>query len=97
MMNNSWYRVKLNRTASESTSVVAQHPVAPGAVQGGWMPLPQVENKDGDGTGVRFTLNEVNKHNKETDCWIVLDKKVYVLYSQRRAYGMLTVSWHRYE
>ena len=24
-----------------------------------------------------YTLDEVNQHNTDTDCWVVIDKKVY--------------------
>ncbi|OAG05794.1 uncharacterized protein CC84DRAFT_1244315 [Paraphaeosphaeria sporulosa] len=85
MMNNCWYVVKLyivQEDDSDSPSIFFRHPVEPGTADGGWME-PSVENqmatiKQAAGTPQKqFTRQEIEKHDKEDDCWIVVDRKVY--------------------
>ena len=86
MMNNCWYVVKPEIVAGDDkdklASILFRHPVEPGTADGGWM-RPSVENqiaqvKQQAGTPQkRFTRQEIEKHDKEDDCWIVIDGKVY--------------------
>jgi nitrate reductase (NAD(P)H) len=85
MMNNCWYVVKpfiIQDDDSETPSILYQHPVEPGTADGGWM-QPSVENQiakakqDAGAPEKQFTREEIEKHDKEDDCWIVVDNKVY--------------------
>lgn len=84
-MNNCWYLVRLQTTkAAESGkwSITFQHPCDPGAGENGWMkpssgdPLEDQEH-EGSVPDKQFTRQEIEKHNKEDDCWIVINGKVY--------------------
>jgi len=95
MMNNCWYVVKPEIVDGEGesklASVLFRHPCEPGTADGGWM-KPSVENqiaqiKQQAGTPQKqFTRQEIEKHDKEDDCWIVIDGKVYDATS--------VLSWH---
>lgn len=94
MMNNCWYVVKpviTQDSESETPSILFQHPVEPGTGDGGWM-KPSVENQiatakqDAGAPQKQFTRQEIEKHNNEDDCWIVVDNKVYDATS--------VLSWH---
>jgi nitrate reductase (NAD(P)H) len=85
MMNNCWYVVKpsiVQGPDSEIASIMFRHPVEPGTADGGWM-QPSVENRiasakqDAGAPEKQFTRQEIEKHDKEDDCWIVVDGKVY--------------------
>ncbi|KAH7080841.1 hypothetical protein FB567DRAFT_500929 [Paraphoma chrysanthemicola] len=85
MMNNCWYVVKpstVQDTDSEIPSILFRHPTEPGTADGGWM-KPSVENQitsakqDAGAPEKQFTRQEIEKHDKEDDCWIVVDGKVY--------------------
>ncbi|CAN9120075.1 unnamed protein product [Alternaria sp. RS040] len=85
MMNNCWYIVRpsiVQGDDSDMPSIMFRHPVEPGTADGGWM-KPSVENqmaavKQSAGTPQKqFTRQEIEKHDKEDDCWIVVDGKVY--------------------
>lgn len=85
MMNNCWYVVKSSIVQDADTdvpSILFRHPTEPGTADGGWM-KPSAENqiasaKQDAGTPQKqFTRQEIEKHNKEDDCWIVVDGKVY--------------------
>jgi nitrate reductase (NAD(P)H) len=81
MMNNSRYRVKprfeLQGDQHDHPSIVLDHPVAPGAREGGWMKLgadeaaklAAEEAKSDDGK--ELTTEEIAKHATKDDCWIV--------------------------
>ncbi|OJT12411.1 Nitrate reductase [NADH] 1 [Trametes pubescens] len=94
MMNNSWYRVRpnvINRDPETSRCVVRfQHPVAPLDEEGGWMvpsEAPRLENHDNPAHVLpTFSLEEVAKHDKMDDAWVILDNKVYDVTS--------ILSWH---
>ncbi|KAL0943404.1 nitrate reductase [Colletotrichum truncatum] len=96
MMNNCWYTVKSEIVEdedpkSDSTYVLFRHPVEPGTGDGGWM-KPSVVNqveaakRDAGTPQKQFTREEIEKHDKEDDCWIVVDGKVYDATS--------VMSWH---
>ncbi|KAJ4991807.1 nitrate reductase [Stagonosporopsis vannaccii] len=85
MMNNGWYIVKpfiVQDDDSETPSILYRHPVEPGTGDGGWM-KPSTENQiatakqEAGAPSKQFTREEIEKHNKENDCWIVVDNKVY--------------------
>jgi nitrate reductase (NAD(P)H) len=85
MMNNCWYIVKLSITQdsdSDVPSIMFRHPVEPGTADGGWM-QPSTENQiasakqDAGAPEKQFTREEIEKHDHEGDCWIVVDGKVY--------------------
>ncbi|KAF4918366.1 Nitrate reductase [NADH] 1 [Colletotrichum viniferum] len=86
MMNNCWYTVKSEIVEAEEedgpASVMFRHPVEPGTGEGGWM-KPSVVNqveaakRDAGTPQKQFTREEIEKHDKEDDCWIVVDGKVY--------------------
>ncbi|KAL2021895.1 hypothetical protein VTK56DRAFT_6490 [Thermocarpiscus australiensis] len=85
MMNNSWYTVKLELVADQedgTAAVLFRHPTEAGPLSGGWMrPSEQLrlaQAKQEAGTPQKqFTREEIEKHDKEDDCWIVVDNKVY--------------------
>ncbi|GKT58265.1 nitrate reductase [Colletotrichum tofieldiae] len=85
MMNNCWYTIKseiIDDAKTDDTYVLFRHPAEPGTGDGGWMKpsvVNQVETaKRNSGTPQKkFTREEIEKHDKEDDCWIVVDGKVY--------------------
>ncbi|KAI0630736.1 hypothetical protein C8Q77DRAFT_1062963 [Trametes polyzona] len=93
MMNNSWYRVRPSVVRDPGSggirSIRFQHPVAPLDEDGGWMISPDVP-QDTSGESVdalpSFSLEEIARHDKADDAWIILDNKVYDVTS--------TLSWH---
>lgn len=95
-MNNVQYIVKpeivTNANDKGSTPhVLFRHPVEPGNGEGGWY-KDSAANQIADAkreTGApkkQFTRAEIEKHDKEDDCWIVVDGKVYDATS--------VMSWH---
>lgn len=85
MMNNCWYVVKHELVSDDDSDVpwlLFRHPCEPGTGDGGWM-KPSVENqlasvKQSAGSPQRqFTREEIEKHDTDNDCWIVVDGKVY--------------------
>ncbi|KAL0264936.1 hypothetical protein SLS55_000890 [Diplodia seriata] len=94
LMNNSWYVVKTSITDSEDTdvpSILFEHPVEPGIADGGWMKPStgiDVENARHQVTAPQkqFTREEIELHDREEDCWIVVDGRVYDVTS--------VLSWH---
>ncbi|KXT09669.1 hypothetical protein AC579_9975 [Pseudocercospora musae] len=95
MMNNCWYKVKPEVTQPEDDeevpSILFRHPCEPGTGDGGWM-KPSVENQiaaakqEAGAPQKQFTRQEIEKHNIEGDCWLVVDGKVYDTTS--------VLSWH---
>ncbi|KAK3330022.1 hypothetical protein B0H66DRAFT_611244 [Apodospora peruviana] len=90
MMNNSWYTVKPeimeenDKSLSSTATIVFRHPTQPATLPGGWVqPSEQVKTAEarqddvGPAGGKQFTREEIEKHDKEKDCWIVVDSKVY--------------------
>lgn len=59
-----------------------RHPVEPATKDGGWM-KPSVENKiaeakqEAGAPQKEFTREEIEKHNTQDNCWLVVDGKVY--------------------
>ncbi len=83
MMNNAWYRVKLEvQPVGHVPSIVFKHPVQAGSMGGGWMQQPRgaPSRFSTSATAYRstkeFTLAEVQKHNKPDDCWIIVNGEV---------------------
>jgi len=85
MMNNCWYIVKpeiQQEDDAEVPCIVYRHPAEPGTGDGGWM-QPSEENKiasakqEAGAPQKQFTRQEIEKHGSESDCWIVVDGKVY--------------------
>jgi len=83
MMNNSWYTIKTEiLTKNNDINVVFYHPVSPGIIDptidgwkvtstGKYLEIPRklpIKNLS------YFSIDEVQKHNKEDDCWIILNK-----------------------
>uniref|UniRef100_A0A2H4WRE4 Nitrate reductase [NADPH] n=1 Tax=Ganoderma lucidum TaxID=5315 RepID=A0A2H4WRE4_GANLU len=81
---NSWYRVRRSFVEDLKTtnSVLRfQHPVALGGTPGGWMEPNKAQAKvpQPSQSLPTFDLEEVQKHDKEDDAWMILDNKVYDL------------------
>ena len=81
MMNNSIYRVKIHISgSSENPCLVFNHPVSP-VLFGGWMAKEEQEEQQvkagGANTLRKFTKEDVRKHNKVDDLWIVISGEVY--------------------
>lgn len=85
MMNNCWYIVRpetINNPDTGSLSLLFRHPVEPGTGKNGWM-KPSTEAQiesikhEVSAPQKQFTREEIEKHNKEDDCWLVINGKVY--------------------
>ncbi|KAB5513293.1 hypothetical protein GE09DRAFT_1267342 [Coniochaeta sp. 2T2.1] len=93
IMNNCWYTVRRDLVEDDSGSMVTlfRHPVEPGKGEDGWM-KPSVGNeiekikREARTPHKQFTREEIEKHDSENDCWIVVDGKVYDATS--------VLSWH---
>ena len=85
MMNSAWYAVKTETVLDgegQDPEVLFRHPTEPGGSTGGWMqPSEEVKvaqaKQDAATPGKQFTREEIEKHDKEDDCWIVVDNRVY--------------------
>ncbi|KAI9496939.1 hypothetical protein BDB00DRAFT_757493 [Zychaea mexicana] len=88
MMNNCWFRVKLALTREPSLSIWCEHPTLAGAEPGGWMERELKQEVAATTTTSTapppdksslqtFTMAEVEPHDSETDCWIVVHDLVY--------------------
>lgn len=86
IMNNCWYIVRPEIVhgiddGSDIPAVLFRHPTEPGTGDRGWM-KPSIENRIAEakqeaGTPqTQFTREEIEKHDKEDDCWLVVDGKV---------------------
>ncbi|KAI8079952.1 Oxidoreductase, molybdopterin-binding domain-containing protein [Halteromyces radiatus] len=90
MMNNCWFRVKLNVVCEPTTLVIeCEHPTLAGPESGGWMEKkrkaldlsltmesPNTIKKEQPILPI-FTLAEVELHQSEEDCWIIVHDLVY--------------------
>ncbi|EAS29271.3 nitrate reductase [Coccidioides immitis RS] len=94
MMNNCWYVVRTETINDENSGALClnfQHPVEPGISKGGWLkPSAEVQMEsikhEVSAPQKQFTREEIEKHNKEGVCWIVINGKVYDATS--------VLSWH---
>lgn len=93
-MNNCWYVVRpevQEDDESKDPVLYFRHPCEPGTGTGGWM-QPSAENRmeaikrEAASPQKQFTREEIEKHDKENDCWIVINGKVYDATS--------VLSWH---
>lgn len=94
MMNNAWYTVKAETVLDgdkEGPAVLFRHPTEAASSTGGWMQpseeLRIAQAKQEAATPQKqFTREEIEKHDKEDDCWLVIDNKVYDVTS--------VLAWH---
>ncbi|RMX88701.1 hypothetical protein D0869_01431 [Hortaea werneckii] len=93
MMNNCWYTVKMEIIQDDGDPgplVLFRHPCEPSG-NGGWM-KPSAENRiqaakqQARTPQKQFTRQEIEKHDNENDCWLVIDNNVYDATS--------ILSWH---
>lgn len=91
-MNNVQYVVKPELVNGDPCPhILFRHPVEPANLQGGWM-KESLENQLADASKKsnapkkEFTRQEIEKHEREDDCWIVVDERVYDATS--------VLSWH---
>ena len=90
-MNNVQYVVKPELVTDDTPHVHFRHPVEPANSTGGWM-KDSAENQIADAgqktdaPDKRFSRAEIEKHNKQDDCWIVVENRVYDATS--------VLSWH---
>jgi nitrate reductase (NAD(P)H) len=88
MMNNGWHKVK--PTIEQGGCLVYHHPVDL-VNNEGWMKL-SVENQlaaatqSSDTPDKQFTRQEIEKHCKQSDAWLVINEKVYDVTS--------VIDWH---
>lgn len=95
MMNNCWYVVRPDLVEDDDGSgrlvALYRHPVEPATGENGWMKA-SVENemekakRQARTPQKEFTRQEIEKHDRDDDCWIVVDGKVYDATS--------VLSWH---
>lgn len=94
MMNNCWYIVRpeiQEDLQSGCSSLFFRHPCEPVTGKEGWM-KPSYENQIEEirhevvTPQKQFTREEIEKHNSENDCWIVINNNVYD--------GTSVLSWH---
>lgn len=85
MMNNCWYVVQpeiVENSKCGIAEILFRHPTEPGTGKEGWM-QPSVESQiadakqDAGAPEKQFTRQEIEKHDKEKDCWLVINDKVY--------------------
>lgn len=85
MMNNCWFRVKLTLFREPNLSIVCEHPTVSGTEPGGWMErVYKKESQEEAAAAVpnksslpTYTMAQVEAHQSETDCWIVVHGLVY--------------------
>ena len=94
MMNNCWYIVKpeiIQERDDGVPEILFRHPTEPGIGKGGWLqPSTEVQiadaKQEAGAPQKQFTREEIEKHDNENGCWIVVDGKVYDATS--------VLSWH---
>lgn len=81
MMNNCWYVVRpevIEEREDGVPEILFRHPTEPGTGDQGWM-KPSVEMQIADAKQAgntpqkQFTREEIEKHDSEQSCWIVVD------------------------
>lgn len=85
MMNNAWYRVQPQLETGEDGKnyVRFKHPIGPGVTLDGWMKPSEIEkvkeeaSKSSQDDEKQFTLDEIQKHDKYDDAWLIINEKVY--------------------
>ncbi|GBC10494.1 hypothetical protein RclHR1_09680004 [Rhizophagus clarus] len=89
MMNNCHFKVKISTvTNGKEVALRFEHPTQAGSNSGGWMvkqEQPATVTNDSvknppvlvDTSKGTFTMKQVEKHDSEQDCWVVIEKKVY--------------------
>lgn len=94
MMNNCWYEVRpetYDSSDTSSTHLLFRHPVDAGTSTNGWMKpstSEQIESikQKASAPENQLTRQEIEKHNTQDDCWIVVNGNVYDATS--------VLSWH---
>lgn len=94
--NNCWYRVKpdisklptqdgfVDKTGDSKVVLRFRHPVADD--DSGWMSKQYDDQLIASESGKTYKKSEIEKHNSNSDCWIVVNSKVYDATS--------VLSWH---
>ncbi|KAI8140685.1 hypothetical protein BJV82DRAFT_622125 [Fennellomyces sp. T-0311] len=84
MMNNCWFRVKLTLTREPTLSIYCEHPTNVGPGPAGWMEqeiaAPETNSTlppPDKSALTTYTMAQVELHQSETDCWIVVHGLVY--------------------
>jgi len=79
MMNNCIFKVKSEMIFETSgTKKRFLHPCVPFSKLEGWMKQPESsEQTESSPSYKQFTLEELAKHDKSNDAWIVLNNKIY--------------------
>ena len=83
MMNNAWYVLRsevVEQRKDGVPEILFRHPVEPGTGDQGWMkPSAELQVADAKQAGntpeKQFTREEIEKHDNEESCWIVVDGK----------------------
>ncbi|XP_022141374.1 nitrate reductase [NADH]-like isoform X2 [Momordica charantia] len=88
MMNNSWYRIKINicKPQKGEIGIVFRHPTLAGNQSGGWKEKEKEKNQTDAAPGPTkntipssktFSMSEVKTHNSPESAWIVVHGHVY--------------------
>ena len=84
MMNSCWYIVRpqvVEETQDRVLEILFRHPCEPGTGNEGWM-KPSTEQQiadakqPGNTPEKQFTREEIEKHDNDESCWMVVDGKV---------------------
>jgi len=76
MMNNAWYRVRVVR--EEAFKIKILHPVSDTVEQPkGWYEKSPIKYEEFHVPAITYSAKEVARHNVKSDCWIIVDDKIY--------------------